>query len=799
LPSYLFALPICPRKFSICPRKRRLPLTESPFIHFGLYRHQAEISITLEALQLPEDEWAQNLKARASKNVARMNGIQERLDKRDENEWSRFDMDADSSTHGDISTALDEMVSLHRDVAGEKERTKQRQINELFDTLKLEGGLTEQLKAQNKELTAELIALVGKEGANSEKTLQLQRELEDTQRKLDGAKKKRELEAQEARTWLEEREKGHCILLEQQREKLQAKIEMLERESKEGQLQLEQLRSKLEHSHGERRKEVEAAQAELQDLQANSGELVEIAKKNAADRLRNLVEREMERQRDLLEKLEVCQEDVTAMLDRLFPQSSKADWPEGVNVMKKCASDNMVKLGEVKMRLQRTSDADAGALNDTHAELSLVLGVVTSLHRDLAAIHDRQRKRVEDLESSKRAIEKVATQLETKNQQLEVTLAALPKQESFEAETRERARLEEELVETRRKLQEEKDKQLEHDKKIESGDLLLERMQQMMRGEMSKMTTAVVQRIDEKFENLKVGLDDHTKGILQAIFDVDEVQCPTSFIIVPFELEGLSSDEQETKLQSWLQALGDMSATLQEGWETIQAAKDAIASKELNRGIVGCFRKFAGSFLGQYSSKKTYLYLLDEVTGDIVRGEPYPIKIKSPTKTVKKFLPLMKLGINAICALNLAAGAAKLCGIPAPSIPDSLKSSAESYVEELSKKSSVEDYDVLQSHLDVLDAEEDGKLPETRGVRGPELREFAEFLEKVDPHRRFCGLSRVRDVKTSKAVWTTQEGVNILEAREVAFEQEKAKLAEQRAFGNANLVRSGWSDVLKIS
>jgi hypothetical protein len=691
------------------------------------------------------------------------------------------------------------MVSLHRDVAGEKERAKQRQISELFDTLKLEGRLAEQLKVQNKKLTAELVALAGKEGTNSEKASQLQRELEETQQKLDDVKKKRELEAQEARDWLEKREQSHRVLLEQQRGELQAKIEVLEHDNKEGQLQLKQIQSKLEHSHGERRKEVEAVQAELRDLQASSGELVEKSRKNATDRLRNLVEREMERQRELLEKLEVCQEDVTAMLGRLFSKSSEEDWPEGVYAMKTCASENVARSGEVKMRLQGISGTDAEALNSTHAELSLALGTVTSLHRDLAAIHDRQKKRVQDLESSKRAIEKEATRLETKNQQLEAVLAALPKQEPLEAERRERERLEEELAETRRKLQEEKGKQLEHEKKVESNDLLLERLQQMMRGEMSKMTTAVVQRIDENFENLKVVLDDSTKDVLRAIFDVDEVQCPTSFIMVPFKLEDLSSDEQETKLESWLQALGDMSATVQEGWEALQAAKDALASKKINRGIVGRFRELAGNFLGQYSSKATYLYLLDEVTGDIVHGEPYPIRIKSPTKTVKKFLPLMKLGVNAMCALNLAAGAAKLCGIPAPSIPDSLKSSAESYVGELSKKSSVEDYDVLQSHLDVLDSKDDGQLPETRGVRGPELREFEEFLKGVDSHRRFCGLSRVRDVKSSKAVWTTQGGIRILEEREIEFEQEKAKLEEQKAFGDANLVRSGWSDVLKMS
>jgi hypothetical protein len=490
----------------------------------------------------------------------------------------------------------------------------------------------------------------------------------------------------------------------------------------------------------------------------------------------------MERQRDLLEKLEVCAEDATAMLGRLFPQSSEEDWPEGVDAMKTCASENMARVGEIKKRLQMTADTDAEALNGIHVDLSLALGALTSLHRDLAVIHDRQKKRVEDLESSKRAIEKEATRLETKNQQLEATLAFLPKQESLEAERRERGRLEGELTETRRKLQEEKHKQLEHNKRIESDELLLERMQQMMRGEFSKMS----QRIDDKFENLKVALDDSTKSLLRAIFDVDEVQCPTSFVMVPFKLEDLSSDEQETKLQSWLEALGDISATLQEGWETIQAAQDAVASKELNSGIVGRFKKLAGSFLGQYSSKNTYLYLLDEVTGDIVHDEPYPIKIKSPTKTVKKFLPLMKLGINTMCALNLAAGAAKLCGIPAPSIPDSLKSSAENYIGELSKKSSVEDYDVLQSHLDALDAKDDGQLPKARGVRGPELREFEEFLKDVDPRRRFCGLSRVHDAKTSKAVWTTPEGVEILEEREV-----KAKLDAQKAYGDAHIYRSG--------
>ena len=88
----------------------------------------------------------------------------------------------------------------------------------------------------------------------------------------------------------------------------------------------------------------------------------------------------------------------------------------------------------------------------------------------------------------------------------------------------------------------------------------------------------------------------------------------------------------------------------------------------------------------------------------------------------------------------------------------------------LKKKSSVEDFDVVQ---DVLDKE--GAEKRSDSVRGHSLCVFTEFLEKNDPGLKasksghFAGLQRVPDPNSGTALWTTltdpQEIKKALEAR----------------------------------
>jgi len=367
------------------------------------------------------------------------------------------------------------------------------------------------------------------------------------------------------------------------------------------------------------------------------------------------------------------------------------------------------------------------------------------------------------------------------NKKLEGDLASLPQKKlELDEERKERERLEKELEEVRQRLESEERKQREHNKKSDYQGDMLEKMNQMMMmmNQMKVKQDDIQDAILTNSAAMRKYMDRSTDSIIRAIFDVSEVQCPASFIMLPFKLESLSRDEEDSKLKAWLGALGDMSTALQGGWATVQAEE-----RRIDKGLLSVFRKRAGDFLEQYRKKKTYLYLLDEVTGDVMHGDNYPITITAVKDAVKKFLPLMQVGIYAMYAFNVGAGAAKLCGIPMVSIPDSLRSSAERCAGEMSKKSSVEEYDVLQSHLDLLDAGDEGrqKPPEKREIRGPELRQFQQFLGEKDRERGYCGLSKVCDAETSKVVWTTAEGKAIL--------KERAKHLSSKEYGEKHVFR----------
>lgn len=58
-----------------------------------------------------------------------------------------------------------------------------------------------------------------------------------------------------------------------------------------------------------------------------------------------------------------------------------------------------------------------------------------------------------------------------------------------------------------------------------------------------------------------------------------------------------------------------------------------------------------------------YLYLVDELTGEPVRGndgddggDTYPIEIRTPSEVVPKLLPVMQVGLRAMSIYNGAAG-----------------------------------------------------------------------------------------------------------------------------------------------
>ena len=83
------------------------------------------------------------------------------------------------------------------------------------------------------------------------------------------------------------------------------------------------------------------------------------------------------------------------------------------------------------------------------------------------------------------------------------------------------------------------------------------------------------------------------------------------------------------------------------------------------------------------TGERMYFYLVDELTGEPVRGEGYPIEITKPSAIVPKLLPVMQVGMRAMSLYNGAAGIARMFGYPVPTVPEKWRKGAQSSVEML--------------------------------------------------------------------------------------------------------------------
>ena len=176
----------------------------------------------------------------------------------------------------------------------------------------------------------------------------------------------------------------------------------------------------------------------------------------------------------------------------------------------------------------------------------------------------------------------------------------------------------------------------------------------------------------------------------------------------------------------------------------------------LTDGKVGdAFEKIKDGLNDLVTGETMHLYLVDELTGKPVRAEGYPIPITTPSDIVPKLLPAMQVGLRAMSIFNGAAGIARMVGYPVPKVPEALTKGMRESVNMLKKKSSVEEFDVVQEVVDK------GGEKKSDSLRGHSLRIFTDFLQENDPGLKagnsghFAGLRRIGDPNSGTALWTT--------------------------------------------
>jgi uncharacterized FlaG/YvyC family protein len=293
--------------------------------------------------------------------------------------------------------------------------------------------------------------------------------------------------------------------------------------------------------------------------------------------------------------------------------------------------------------------------------------------------------------------------------------------------------------------------------------------------------------------------------VFAGMVEAADINCPTCFIILP-EKRTFAEDSAECpdktpgdleqfadavhapeEVKSWLRAFCAVSSKVNEIADKVKSTAKGVQSavdtgtKILagdTKALTDCISKNLSAYMND-QSQSLWLYLVDEATGEVVEppeNSVYPIKITTPRKTLPVLLPLAKIGLKAMCITNNVAKLGRAFGYPLPALGQEFVDMAEKAIGDLSKESSVAEYDVLQNHLNNVTQTEQGNAntgkqdPET--IRGAALREFQRWLVEKDPQYTFCNLDRVL-TSEGKSCWTTNESANNMrEGKEVLNESE---------------------------
>eukprot|EP00935_MAST-01C_sp_MAST-1C-sp1_P000186 g186.t1 len=321
-------------------------------------------------------------------------------------------------------------------------------------------------------------------------------------------------------------------------------------------------------------------------------------------------------------------------------------------------------------------------------------------------------------------------------------------------------------------------------------DMLLENQERVEK--MLKVIDGRQIEITEVSDRTYLQLRKTEQVLLRGMFVATEVTIPTSFIITPFRLE--PKEEKKNKAAPLLSLAEDGS-----GLKLSSAGEERKAEMDKRKGwfdqVCSLGRNLTNAVTGgsadglvaqvkdkvvefvknELQDQPMYLYLIDECTGEPVvpnaDAGPYPIAITTPSTTAVKLLPIMRTGLKVMSVVNGTALVGNMLGLRIPCVPEEWRKKANEAVGGLDKKSSVAEYDILQSSVDgAKDETRDGEGAEggyggkgtKERLRGGELREYERFLLEKDPDNLFSGLNRLVTPE-GQACWTLLKSQNELD------------------------------------
>ncbi|KAF0700109.1 Aste57867_9340 [Aphanomyces stellatus] len=240
--------------------------------------------------------------------------------------------------------------------------------------------------------------------------------------------------------------------------------------------------------------------------------------------------------------------------------------------------------------------------------------------------------------------------------------------------------------------------------------------------ESAMAVTKILQQ--ESITEVQLHLKQAKEAIMYGFTEANAVLVPTSFVVLPYKVDQINEQENENPAIDFCKRL----------MTSGKALKDAMAAN----------KPLGDALAGLMSDKTLYLYLIDEVTGDVVTNDPngvYPIEI--PTTNVAFLataMPWIQGGLSFLKSIKGVAGMMEILGVP--SMPD--LSSLQGITEALDEP--------MCSFGVIRDAVPD--MPVEK-VRGAALRELTRVFERWDEDRTFGGLERVI-IESGCVVWTNQ-------------------------------------------
>ncbi|GMI42616.1 hypothetical protein TeGR_g9993 [Tetraparma gracilis] len=378
------------------------------------------------------------------------------------------------------------------------------------------------------------------------------------------------------------------------------------------------------------------------------------------------------------------------------------------------------QLREAQLQLKAQLEQHEKEKLQREAEKKALADLMASQQADVAA----ETKRLADIREEKEAVRDVARGGETKNQ-MDMVMAMLAEMKT--------------VVEDRTSAV------LEGQADLKSGQ-----------AKILNMSAATMSLVEES-----------TSKLCKVVFEATEVSTPTCFVILPYELPGANASEAEKKsmlgkAENWV---GIVTNLVEEGTGLIKSPVQYAKSF-----FGGVFKKKIAEVKAKTVEKTLYLYLVDEYTHKPVEDEGgvYPIEIETKSELVDKYMPMMRVGLQAMSVANGAAALAKVFCPWLPVAPASFLEKAKGFVDGLDKDSSAADYSSVQDEVDGAGG--------GGAKRGGELRDFEDFLKKHDGGRKFAGLMRVCDMADGTAIWVTPDSAARIEASNTTLPRAQAKL-----------------------